>query len=250
MMTTNWKQIFPYLLIACCCITLNVSHVKAEIEAPDGRVAVKADSATVFARMSENSEAVKTLKKGDLITVEFEIEGADGAWCGIVEEGRTTITGYIQCKYLEQRELQKMRWRPVGLSVGSADSNITKVTIVRNQVLVPVLLGYKEKTVEALLLLDTGASISVINTETADKLDINRAETTISAGQVVGGGLILIFIAKLNHITVGPHTKTGMQIGVVTHEGPPVRFDGLLGMDFLRDKKYSIDFNNQTVQWE
>ncbi len=249
-MTTRWKQIFAYLLLACFCMPPYVSQVKAEIEAPGGRVAVKADSATVFARMSENSEAVKTLKKGDMITVEFEIEGADGAWCGIVEEGQITTTGYIQCKYLERGELQKMRWRPAGLSVGSADSNTTKVTILRNQVLVPVLLGYKEKTVEALLLLDTGASISVINTETADKLDINPAETRISAGQVVGGGLILIFIAKLNHITVGPHTKTGMQIGVVAHEGPPVRFDGLLGMDFLHDKKYTIDFKNQMVNWE
>ena len=249
-MTTHLKQIFTYILIVCCCITLTVPYVKAEGDAPSGRVAVKTDSATVFSRMSENSTAVKTLKKGDVIIVEFEIEGADGAWCGIVEEGQTNTTGYIQCNYLEQGGLQKIRWRSAGPSADSADSNTTKVTIVRNQVLVPVLLGHKDKTVEALLLLDTGASISVINTEIADKLDINRAETTVSAGQVVGGGLILIFIAKLNHITVGPHTKTGMQIGVVTHEGPPVRFDGLLGMDFLRDKKYSIDFKNQIVNWE
>jgi len=41
-----------------------------------------------------------------------------------------------------------------------------------------------------------------------------------------------------------------MKIGVVVHKGPPVKFGGLLGMDFLRGLKYYIEFKNQTIKWE
>jgi predicted aspartyl protease len=120
----------------------------------------------------------------------------------------------------------------------------------REQVLVPVVLGCGGRTVEALLLLDTGASISMINTEIADKLGIKPAETKMGVGQVVGGGLIVLFIAKIDYLTAGPFTKSGMEISVVIHKGSAVNYDGLLGMDFLRDLKYTVDTRDNLIRWE
>ena len=61
--------------------------------------------------------------------------------------------------------------------LGETDSYMLKVTIIGNQVLVPVTLAYGGKTVQTTLLLDTGASGTTINPEIADKLDINPARS-------------------------------------------------------------------------
>jgi len=46
----------------------------------------------------------------------------------------------------------------------------TQVIIRGNQVLVPVILGYRGRQTEALLLLDTGASITVLYQDIADQV--------------------------------------------------------------------------------
>lgn len=242
------------LLVFFCFYSAASGLCAGEVESRDSAI-VRDDAVTVYSEMSTASKSLKSLVRGEKLTVEIEVEGSEGIWCGIIERGQTAITGYVQCKYLERGESRKREWRRVESSAvrdTSHETNVneTSVIIEGNSVLVPVSLGYKDKNVEALLLLDTGASVSLINTEIADQLDIKPAETKMQSGQVVGGGLILIFMARLNYIAAGPHTKNKMRIGVVIHSGRPVRFDGLLGMDFLRGLRYYIDFKNRTIKWE
>jgi|GEM_PF-2498877 len=249
------KQILRIVVLIFILLCPDASGLYAQGTESLNRASIKSDSVAVYSGMFDSGKILKFLKKGDKVTVEIEIEGAEGTWCGIIEQGHTEITGYVECKYLEREELQKKIWQDVGSFVDrkmrrATDMNETNIIIEGNSVLIPVTLGYKDRTVEALLLLDTGATISVINAETADQLGITPTETKVESGQVVGGGLIILFITKVDYITAGPHTKNKMRIGVVVHEGPPVRFDGLLGMDFLRGLKYYIDFKNQIIKWE
>jgi uncharacterized protein YgiM (DUF1202 family) len=135
-----------FFFLAICCIAAGSFVSKAESEGPAGGATVTSDSLAVYSRMSADSEVIKHLNKGDIVTVELEMERAERAWCAISEEGK--ITGYVQCEYLKQEK--KNIWESAGSSVVRTASNTTKITIVGNQVLVPVTLGYGGREEEVL----------------------------------------------------------------------------------------------------
>jgi hypothetical protein len=37
---------------------------------------------------------------------------------------------------------------------------------------------------------------------------------------------------------------------IIPHEGAPVNYSGLLGMNFLKNVEYSIDYKNQVIRWK
>ncbi len=119
-----------------------------------------------------------------------------------------------------------------------------------NAVLVPVTLvhGGNEAVVE--LLLDTGATGTVIHTNIADQLAIDLDQARKTKVQVVGGGILNAHLVRMSSLTIGPHTKRNWNILVVPHKSSVVRYDGLLGMDVLRGLKYEVDFKKQVIIWK
>ncbi len=149
-----------------------------------------------------------------------------------------------------EKESQRDSWRRIGSSVIETGGDTTKITVVGGSVLVPVTLVYKGNETDVQLLLDTGSSRTAVSTEIADRLEINPTEGRKVRVQVVGGALIEAHQVRLTSITVGPHTKKEADILILEHRGPPVKYDGLLGMDMLRGLKYNIDFEKQIMTWE
>jgi len=132
---------------------------------------------------------------------------------------------------------------------GQAAGNVTYVRIVGNQVLVPVTLGYNGNRVQATLLLDTGATVTAVDSDIVAGLNVENSKTRSISGRVAGGGIVSGRLARIDFIEVGPHRISDFDIAAIPHDGPRENHDGLLGMNFLRNFHYKIDFENQKIHW-
>lgn len=122
----------------------------------------------------------------------------------------------------------------------------TPVVISGRQVFVPVTLTNGDAETEAMLLLDTGATSSVITPEVAARLNIG--ETDNVRVSVVGGRVLRARKGVLTRMQVGPIRRASQEV-VIIRQRAGTMGDGLLGMSFLGGLKYTIDFQKQTLNW-
>ena len=125
---------------------------------------------------------------------------------------------------------------------------VTPIFIQRDRVFVPVLLGYGILETEALLVLDTGASVTTLYRDTVDRLFMRGLDRTI--GRTASGASIPVELATLDFIQVGPHRKERLRVGIVDPTGPAPKYDGMLGMDFLGGIDFNIDFQREVLVWQ
>lgn len=123
----------------------------------------------------------------------------------------------------------------------------TDVDIIENNVLVPVKIGYKNKEIDVVLVLDTGASIMTLHKNIAEQLEIESTEKALA--RLASGEKVAFDLAKLKFVQVGPCEKKNVLVGIMDQKGPNVKYDGLLGMNFLQHFKYTIDFDKEVIQW-
>ena len=214
-----------------------------------GSAVVKSDELTVYSKMSAASKVVKTINRGETVVVRLELMSSGGSWCGITQGEDWEIIGFVTCENLERDITREEEWQLIDVPNATSGNRTTKATINGNQVLVPVTVTYGRNKVQILAVLDTGAYMSVISAEIASKLKIDLERSKKALLRVVGGSLVEARHIKLSSIKVGPHKKRDMEIAVIEQKAQAVKHDGLLGMDFLRDLKYHVDFKNQTINW-
>lgn len=123
----------------------------------------------------------------------------------------------------------------------------SKVIIDGIHTLVPCTLGYKDKEIEVHLLLDTGCTTTVIHKQAAKRLKFKGSIKRKAL--IAGGGTINMKTGKLSHFKVGPYKLDDFYVNVMEYNGPKIKHEGLLGMNFLAGRKYNIDYRNRVIRW-
>jgi predicted aspartyl protease len=133
-------------------------------------------------------------------------------------------------------------------SLDPSVSKKTKIIVSGHHVLVPVKISAGSKTVETFLLLDTGATIVALHLDLAKKLKIRPFKKSMI--QVVGGETIEVDVGILSSIKLGPIEKKNISVCIINSPYGSKSYDGLLGMNFLNNVNYRIDFKKQLLIWD
>jgi hypothetical protein len=134
---------------------------------------------------------------------------------------------------------------------GATDNgNGTRVRIIGNQVLVPAVLGYGNRRIDTTLVLDTGASITAVDSSMLEGMRPEPGKSRAFKARVADGRVVAGSAVKVDFIEVGSHRVSDIYVALIPHQGTKENHDGLLGMNFLRNYDYRIDFEKQRIYWK
>lgn len=124
----------------------------------------------------------------------------------------------------------------------------TPIIFAGNQILVPVSFTNNGLTAAGHLVMDTGATHTVVYRSFADRLNI----ITLSKGRskVAGGHFLHSEVGKVESMQIGPITSKDFSVVILAFEGNSPAHGGLLGMDFLSRVEYSIDYEKSVIRWK
>lgn len=126
----------------------------------------------------------------------------------------------------------------------------TRVLIHDNLVNVPVTITANDRSVKALMLLDTGSTTTCITEEMAARLQLDLRKATPATTRVADGRVLALRLVTVDGVSVGARRVASLEIGILPHEGESEYYDGLLGFDFLSRFQYQLDVPNQLLRWQ
>ena len=221
------KALFRILLICCLLQTLPFAGLAGIYKYRDanGQLTFVDDKTRIPAQFRDNATSIAEAKDSLVVNKELD-EGKEA----------TTTTFAIQDKVDNAAAIKALR------------GHQTPVEIRGNRVLVPVKVAMGNRVAELFLLLDTGATTTVLHRESLAGLELPSGKSF--KARVAGGGTVKSEKIRFRHIDIGPFHEEKVYAMVINLQGQELSFDGMLGMDFLKTHPYQIDFQNQLINWE
>ena len=124
----------------------------------------------------------------------------------------------------------------------------TPVMIRGNRVMVSAEVAVRNRVAHVILLLDTGASRTVLHRPSLEKLPLKEGEK--GKAQIAGGHVIPTEKVTVRYLDVGPFREKSAEIMLLDPVRPNLPYDGLLGNDFLRRHPYTIDYEKEVIYWD
>ena len=137
------------------------------------------------------------------------------------------------------------------INIPSIDKNqkTTPIHIYDNQIIVPVMLFNNGKFIDCNLLLDTGANYITVSEDIANRLNIHSDQTKKMISTVAHGRTTTGYMTIIDGVRVGAAKANNVELGVMKMEKRNEYYDGLLGMSFLKNFKYHVDFDRKVINW-
>lgn len=230
-------------MVAICSLAIVAAPARA-VEDPSAPPSSK--TVPIYATADDSALAIGTLDATENPTPIAESQGGETKW--YLVKSRSGVIGWIKQSDAKQAKnvekfFKSLPSEPPALAItipGVSSSEAPPGAIV-----VPVLAfgsasivsATLNQSITANLLLDTGATRSVISRRMAKTLAlVSIGNATIHTV----GGPITAAVARLGSLKVGEAELK--DIPVIVHDfSPDHRFEGLLGMDFLSRYKFGLD---------
>lgn len=224
----------------------------AQTDSPRAPVASTAVT-QLFSAPEESSPLVGILSAGESAIPVAETLGAGGDKWHLIKT-KSGVVGWIKQSNSDQSKKLESFFKslpqessPIAMPIPNASATAAP----RGAVIVPVQFAGRSAIVSALLnrsvtgslILDTGATSTVISRRLASLLSIRPTATMV--GQTVGG-LITAPIARLSSLKIGRAELTDLSVIIHDFSRDP-RIEGLLGMDFLGQFRVSLDSQKQLL---
>jgi len=201
----------------------------------------------LFSAPDESSPPAGTLTVRESAIPIAETIGAGGDKWHLIKTN-SGVVGWIKQSNSDQSKKLESFFKSLpqeSSPIAIAIPNASATAAPRGAVIVPVQFAGRSAIVSALLnrtvtgslILDTGASSTVISRRLANVLSIRPTATMV--GQTVGG-LITAPMARLSSLKIGTAELTDVSVIIHDFSRDP-RIEGLLGMDFLGQFRVSLD---------
>jgi predicted aspartyl protease len=202
------------------------------------------DEQRLHVTADETSEVLAILGTSDTYTPIAETSAPDGTQWYLVRT-KNNVAGWLKVSSREQANKIASQFAPLApQSVIPAPEAVAAslprgrfrvaVEISGSLAIVPVTLN---RTLNVNLAVDTGATTTLLSRRIASRLGL----TTLGSRVMVGiGGAVRSPMAKVDSVKVGAAEVFGLI--VVIHDLPQLdRFDGLLGLDYLKHFEIALD---------